>query len=81
MKASDPGKYLGIPSVWGLSKKEAFDYLKGRIGTRFPPKTLNHASKGVLIKSTITVIPSYAMSVFNFPKTCFEINAMIAGFW
>lgn len=28
---SEPGKYLGIPAVWGRSKKEALNYLKTRI--------------------------------------------------
>lgn len=28
---TDPGKYLGIPSIWGRSKNEALGYIKNRI--------------------------------------------------
>lgn len=45
-------------------------------------KLLNNAVKEVMIKSVITSIPTYAMSVFKLPNTwCAEINAMIARFW
>lgn len=43
---------------------------------------LNNAGKEVLIKSVITLIPTYAMHVFRLILTwCSEINAMIARFW
>lgn len=45
-------------------------------------KLLNNAGKDVLIKAVVTSIPTYAMSIFQLPKTwCAEINAIIAKFW
>lgn len=42
---------------------------------------LVHLSKEVLIKSVITVISTYVMSIFKLPKIwCSEINAMTADF-
>lgn len=42
----------------------------------------NQAGKEILIKSMITAIPTYVMSIFKLPKTwCAEINTMIADFW
>lgn len=42
-------------------------------------KGLNQVGKYVLIKAVITVIPTFAMSVFVVPKTwCSKINVIIA---
>lgn len=68
----DMGKYLGLPSIWGVSRKEALGYLKNKIWDKLAewrPKTLNQTEKDVLIKVVITVIPMYVMSVLQLPKT------------
>lgn len=76
---------MGLSTVWGRSKREALGYLKDRIKDKlngWRTKTLNQAGKEVLIKSVITAIPSYVMSIFKLPKTwCSKINALIADFW
>lgn len=43
---------------------------------------MNQAGKEVLIKTVITTIPAYVMSIFHLPKPwCSEINSPIAFFW
>lgn len=83
--SNDLGKYLGLPSMWGRSKKAALGYLKVEIQDKihgWRSNTLSHSGKNVLIKTVITDIPTYAMSVFCLPKTwCSEINEMIAYLW
>lgn len=45
-------------------------------------KLLNNAEKEVLIKTVITTIPTYAMSVFQITKSwCKKINTIISRFW
>lgn len=81
----EPGKYLGLPTVWGRKEKEALGYLKTRIWDKISGwrvKALNQAGTEVLIKSLITATPAYVMSTFKLPKAwCTEINALIADFW
>lgn len=61
------------------------NFIKERVQIKIPGwrnKLLNNAEKEVMIKSVITSIPTYAMSVFKLSITlCAEINAMIARFW
>lgn len=79
-----PGKYLGIPVVWGRSKKATLQSLHNRIASKlkgWKQKLLSHAGREVLIKSVISSIPAYFMSCFKLPKSwCEEINAMVARF-
>lgn len=81
----DTIKYLSLPSIWGRSKSEASNFLKERIMNKvlgWRLKLLNNGGKEVLIKTVITSIPTYAMSVFQLPITwCKGINAIIARFW
>jgi hypothetical protein len=61
------GKYLGLSSMIGRSKKSIFHYIKERIWNRvssWNSKMLSQASKEILIKSLAQAIPSYCMSVF-----------------
>lgn len=84
-RRADPGSYLGLPTQWGRSKKEALGYLRERIRDKIQSwrnRLLNQAGKEVLMKAVVTVIPSYVMNVFKFPLTwCSEINVMIARLW
>jgi hypothetical protein len=79
------GKYLGLPSMIGRSKKSIFNYIKDRIWNRisnWSSKMLSQAGKEVLIKSVAQAIPSYCMSVFLLPMSIGdEIEKMLNSFW
>jgi hypothetical protein len=78
-------KYLGLPTLVGRSRVEAFMGIKARIWERingWKEKFLSQAGKEVLLKAVIQAIPTYTMSVFLLPKTlCKDINSMMAKFW
>lgn len=57
LRVHDPGKYLGLPSVWGCSKKKVLGYINNGIRDKingWRTKNLNQARKEVLIKVVIT---------------------------
>ncbi|XP_068312476.1 uncharacterized mitochondrial protein AtMg00310-like [Pyrus communis] len=84
-KVDDPGKYLGIPTIWGRSKRDTLAYMKDRVMakvTGWKRRFLSQAGKEVFIKAVAQAIVMYPMCVFRFPdKLCNEINAMVAQFW
>ncbi|XP_028084227.1 uncharacterized protein LOC114285386 [Camellia sinensis] len=58
-------KYLGLPSFWGRSKAEAYEYLIERILSKlqgWKQNLLSQARKEILIKAVVQAIPSYAMA-------------------
>jgi len=79
------GKYLGIPTEWGQSKKELFAWILARVNSKlegWKEKLLTKAGKEVLIKSVVQAIPTYAMSIFKLPVSiCRAIERHIASFW
>ncbi|KAM2244521.1 hypothetical protein ACFXTI_005579 [Malus domestica] len=83
--AADLGTYLGVPALWGRSKRQGLAFIKGRVlkkinGWTF--NTLSLAGKEVLIKAVVQAIPAYPMSVFKFPKAvCHDLDSLIAEFW
>lgn len=80
-----PGKYLGLPSIWGRSKCDALSFVRDRIKQKiqgWKTKTFTMASREVLIKSVAMEIPTYPMSCFKFPSTtCNQINSDLSRFW
>lgn len=80
-----PGKYLGLHSSCGRSKKQALLWLKERIQAKlasWKEKMLSPAGKKVLIKAVVQAIPLYAMFIFKLPASyCSEINSIVAKFW
>ncbi|CAL1404087.1 unnamed protein product [Linum trigynum] len=63
-------KYLGVPTEWGNSKKETFQFLIQRMekmGEAWKSLLLSHGGKEVLLKAVIQAIPSYIMYLFNLP--------------
>ena len=79
------GRYLGLPSLIGRSKRTTFNYIKDTIWKRIQGrrnKLLSQAGKGVLIKSVAQAIPIYSMSVFLLHVlVCDEIQKMMNLFW
>ncbi|XP_074351535.1 uncharacterized protein LOC141690652 [Apium graveolens] len=56
------GKYLGLPSLIGRSKKSVFNFLKDRVWKRIQRrgnKLLSKGGKTILIKNVAQAIPSY----------------------
>jgi len=79
------GKYLGIPSDWGQSKKHMFAWILARVNSKlegWKEKLLTKAGKEVLIKTVVQALPQYAMSIFKIPiSICKAIEKRIACFW
>jgi len=79
------GKYLGLPSLVGRSKKTVFTFLKDRIWKKcqaWSSRSLSRARKEILIKSVAQTIPSYCMGAFLIPKSlCDEIERMLNSFY
>ncbi|KAL6201844.1 hypothetical protein ACLB2K_025556 [Fragaria x ananassa] len=84
-EALNPGIYLGLPSLWGRSKREAVNYIKERISRKiegWKEGSLSMAGKEILIKSVALAIPAYPMSCFKLPiTTCKEFNSILSNFW
>lgn len=80
----NPGTYLGVPAIWGRSKKCGLAYVKGRILGKlqgWKESTLSRAGREVLIKAVVHAIPSYPMGIFKFPAiVCHELDALVASF-
>lgn len=78
-------RYLGLPVVFGRSKKVIFSFVKDRVWKKlkgWKEKCLSKAGKEVLIKAVAQAIPNYVMSCFKIPEGCCkEIEAMLANFW
>lgn len=79
------GKYLGIPSDWGGSKKEMFAWILARVNMKlesWKENLLTKVGKEILIKAVVQAIPQYAMSIFKIPLSiCKAIERRIANFW
>jgi hypothetical protein len=79
------GKYLGLPSMIGRSKKAVFSFIKDRVWKKinsWSSKSLSKAGREVLIKSVLQSIPTYFMSLFTIPSSlCDEIEKMMNSFW
>ncbi|XP_020177948.1 uncharacterized protein [Aegilops tauschii subsp. strangulata] len=78
---STEGKYLGLPTYIGKSKKKCFDYIKERIIGRLQggwDRCLSTAGKEIYVKAVAQAIPTYAMACFDLTKTlCDEISQLI----
>lgn len=84
-EVNDPGVYLGLPTIWGRSKKAALSFIRDRIKKKlegWKANTLSLARKETLLKAVATAIPTYSMMCFRYPANlCKEINGDIAKFW
>lgn len=78
-------KYLGLPMVGGKSKVGTFKEIQERITKKvmvWKEKTISKAGRETLIKSVAQAIPTYSMSIFQFPRrVCDGINLILAKYW
>lgn len=61
------GKYIGLPSIVGRSKKVIFAHIRDRFWNRIQAwraKPHSKAEREILIKAVAQAIPTYFMSVF-----------------
>lgn len=61
---TDPGKYLGLPTLWGRSKSEALNFVKERLLRKiggWKQGLLSQAGRDILIKSVAQAVPTYPM--------------------
>jgi hypothetical protein len=79
------GKYLGLPSMIGMSKKVTFKFVKHRIWNRinsWSSRCLSQARREILIKPVLQSILSYVMSIFLLLGTFIsEMEKMLNAFW
>lgn len=84
-RAGGSSKYLGLPEAFSGSKVEMFSYLKDRSKARMNGwylRKLAQSGKEVLIKSTASAIPVYAMSCYRLLKTVLSsLASSMADFW
>jgi ribonuclease HI len=78
-------KYLGLPVVFGRSKKLIFSLVIDRIWKKlkgWKENCLSRAGKEILIKAVAQAIPNYIMGCYKLPESCCqEIESMLAKFW
>ncbi|XP_058768236.1 uncharacterized mitochondrial protein AtMg00310-like [Vicia villosa] len=78
-------RYLGLPVIFGRSKKEVFSLVIERVWKKikgWKEQFLSRAGKEVLIKAVAQAIPTYVMSCYKLPEAiCNEIEVMLAKFW
>ena len=81
----DTGRYLGLPSLIGISKRKIFSFLKDRLWKSlqgWKNRFLSKVGKEVLIKSIAQAIPSYYMSTFLIPiSLCEELQKIMNSLW
>ena len=78
-------KYLGLPTALGRNISGPFEKLHAgakNLTEGWCEKTLNAASREVLIKSVAQAIPTHSMSCFALSKTtCGKLSSVFARFW
>lgn len=69
----------------GRSKYNSFQWLKEKVWQRvsnWRNKLLSQASREILIKAVLQVLPVFTMSIFYLPRgLCCELNSLMAWFW
>ncbi|XP_021833021.1 uncharacterized protein LOC110772850 [Prunus avium] len=79
------GKYLGLKSEFGHSKKEVFEEIREKVATcvhGWAENFLTMAGKEVLLKAVALALPTYMMSCFLLSQgVCEDILRALASFW
>ncbi|KAL0316498.1 UNVERIFIED_CONTAM: hypothetical protein Sradi_5528000 [Sesamum radiatum] len=83
--ASAHDRYLGLPTVAGRSRHTVFHNILDRIWIRIAGwnrKMLSQVGKGVLIKSVLQALLTYAMLCFKLPEQLVrELETAMGDFW
>lgn len=78
-------RYLGLLTLIGRRKWEAFYHLYDRIRakvSRWSNRYLSQGEKEVYIKAVLQAFPIYSMLCFLFPKSlCLELESIMRRFW
>ncbi|XP_074298496.1 uncharacterized protein LOC141629381 [Silene latifolia] len=81
----EQGRYLGLPTVVGQSKRELVQVIRDKLNKRLQgwrSMMLSKAGRETLIKAVAQAIPNYAMSVFKIPGFfCDELKSLVSNFW
>ncbi|XP_048604677.1 uncharacterized protein LOC125582165 [Brassica napus] len=84
-KVGGVGKYLGLPEHFGRRKKDLFTSIVDSIRQRaasWSSKKLSSAGKLVMLKSVLSVKPTYAMTCFKLPLSLIKrIQSALTRFW
>ncbi|CAN1761942.1 Putative ribonuclease H protein At1g65750 [Linum perenne] len=79
------GKYLGVPTDWGNTKKQTFCFILERLAAKaqsWSSILLSHAGRETMIKSVLQAIPAYIFSCFKLPKVLIKkMDAILVNFW
>ena len=82
---ADHGKYLGLPTFVGRSKKTVFQTIQDRVWKKvkgWKERFLSRAGREVLLKAVAQAIPTYAMQCFKIPEGVVNsLNALCRNFW
>ncbi|XP_038695403.1 uncharacterized protein LOC119992679 [Tripterygium wilfordii] len=85
VEAKNYDRYLGLPAIVGRSRKSAFLYILDKMRKKvmgWSHRNLSKAGKEVFIKSVLQAIPTYAMQLFQFPKSlCTEVDQILRKVW
>lgn len=83
--STNPEKYLGLPTMVGRRKKEAFHHYLNRFSKKVECCSIRYLSMGskeVFIKAILQAIPLYTMQCFLLPKImCSKLENILNKFW
>ncbi|KAK5838773.1 hypothetical protein PVK06_007511 [Gossypium arboreum] len=81
----DHGRYLGLPSLVGHTKRSIFSFLRERMWSciqNWNNKLLSRANKEILLKSIAQAILSYCISTFLLPISLYdELQRIMNSIW
>ncbi|KAL9664320.1 hypothetical protein QQ045_019720 [Rhodiola kirilowii] len=85
-ETSKHSKYLGLPVIISLNKKEVFRTVNDRVQKKLADwkyRLLSAAGREVLIKSTIQSVPNFLMQCYKIPKSLNQSSqsAALRFFW
>ncbi|GAA0147477.1 hypothetical protein LIER_07165 [Lithospermum erythrorhizon] len=84
-EVQDQGKYLGLPSQIGCTKRDVFRYIQAKVEDKvrgWKKKLLSQAGREVMVKSVTSAIPNFVMNFFKLPMGIIDdLNKTMARFF